>query len=92
MNMLTHIDPDLLALQQVRDLLCKAQAAAQEFAKLDEVTAKNIAKIVSEKLSKEAQAYAELELAEGGFGKVADKVYKNLAGSQGTYATWKDKS
>lgn len=91
MTVVPQFDKDLLALQRARDLLANARAAATEFARLDEAAAKEIARKVAEHFFPKAEAYAEMELEEGGFGKIADKVYKNQAGSRGTYDAWKDK-
>ena len=79
------LDRDLNALQQVRDLLRKARVAADAFRMVDPTDAKRMAKQVAKALEPKARFYAEWAVKETGFGRVEDKITKNIVGTTGVY-------
>lgn len=84
------LDRDLKALQQVRDLLRKARAAADVFRTFDPEDSKRIAGQVARTLEPKARFYAEWAVKETGFGRVEDKISKNIIGTTGIFEAYSD--
>lgn len=85
------MDKDLQALQSSRDLLRRAQAAAEEFRHIPPARAMAIAGTVAKAAAGRARHYAEWAVRETGFGKVEDKIDKNLSGSIRIYEAHRDR-
>ena len=83
-------DKDLLSVQEVRDLVEKAKKAQQEFAKKSQEEVDAIVKSVAAAGVRNAKRLAKMAHDETGFGIEADKVIKNVFGSQGVYEAIKD--
>ncbi len=85
------MDKDLEALQCSRDLLRRARAAAEEFRRMPPAQAMAIAGTVAKAAAGRARHYAEWAVRETGFGKVEDKIDKNLTGSIRIYEAYCDR-
>ena len=85
------MDRDLQALQDSRDLLRRARGAAEAFRRLSPAEAMEIAGVVAKAAAGRARRYAEWAVEETGFGKVEDKIDKNLSGSIRIYEAWRDR-
>jgi acyl-CoA reductase-like NAD-dependent aldehyde dehydrogenase len=83
------MDHDLAALQEARDLLQRARAAADALAALTPERAWGIAEAVAADLLPKAEFYAEWAVRETRIGKVADKVLKNRMACQATLDGWR---
>ena len=84
------MDTDLQALQSSRDLLRRARAAAEAFRRMPPAQAMAIAGTVAKAAAGRARHYAEWAVRETGFGKVEDKIDKNLTGSLRIYEAYCD--
>lgn len=84
------MDKDLQALQSSRDLLRRARAAAEAFRRMPPARAMAIAGTVAKAAAGRARHYAEWAVRETGFGKVGDKIDKNLTGSIRIYEAYSD--
>lgn len=84
------MDKDLEALQCSRDLLRRARAAAEAFRRMPPAQAMAIAGTVAKAAAGRARHYAEWAVRETGFGKVEDKIDKNLTGSIRIYEAYCD--
>ncbi|MXY40422.1 MAG: aldehyde dehydrogenase family protein [Rhodospirillaceae bacterium] len=84
------MDKDLEALQRSRDLLRRARAAADAFRRMPPAQAMAIAGTVAKAAAGRARHYAEWAVRETGFGKVEDKIDKNLTGSIRIYEAYCD--
>ena len=83
-------DKDLQSIQQARDLARKGKEAAT---KLSEFTEEQIDRILQNmvKVAKEYEVHlAEMAVEETGFGKIADKTFKNHMASTILYDAIKD--
>ena len=85
------MDKDLQALQSSRDLLRRARVAAEAFRRMPPAQAMAIAGTVAKAAAGRARHYAEWAVRETGFGKVEDKIDKNLSGSIRIYETHRDR-
>ncbi len=85
------MDRDLQALQNSRDLLRRARAAAEAFRRVSPADAMKIAGTVAKAAAGRARHYAEWAVRETGFGRVEDKIDKNLAGSIRIYEEYCDR-
>jgi acyl-CoA reductase-like NAD-dependent aldehyde dehydrogenase len=83
------MDHDLAALQEARDLLQRARAAADALAALTPERAWGIAEAVAAALLPKAEFYAEWAVRETRIGKVTDKVLKNRMACQATLDGWR---
>lgn len=83
-------DKDLLSVQEVRELLEKAQEAQQELAHSSQEAVDRIVKSIAEAGVRNAKRLAQLANEDTGFGRVEDKVIKNIFASQGVYEYIKD--
>ncbi|HXE75540.1 MAG TPA: acetaldehyde dehydrogenase (acetylating) [Candidatus Xenobia bacterium] len=70
-------DPDLLSLQQVRDLVARAHEAQKRWATFSQAQIDAVIEAVAEAASREAEPLARLAVEETGYGNVADKIRKN---------------
>ncbi len=84
------MDRDLQALQDSRNLMRRARAAADAFRRIAPAQAMAIAGTVANAAAGRARHYAEWAVRETGFGKVEDKIDKNLTGSIRIYETYCD--
>ncbi|MDE0703878.1 MAG: aldehyde dehydrogenase family protein [Rhodospirillaceae bacterium] len=84
------MDRDLQALQDSRDLMRRARAAADAFRRVPPAQAMAIAGTVAKAAAGRARHYAEWAVRETGFGKVEDKIDKNLTGSIRIYEAYCD--
>lgn len=83
-------DKDLLSVQEVRDLVEKAKAAQQELAQKSQAEVDAIVASITKAGVRNAERLAQMANEDTGFGKVADKVIKNIFGSQMVYEHIKD--
>lgn len=72
-----EFDKDLLAKQEARNLLRKAEKAQAQLARMDQEKLDAITMAVSDAFDKAAVELAELACRETGFGNVPDKIEKN---------------
>ena len=85
------MDRDLQALQSSRDLLRRARVAAEAFRLVSPADAMKIAGTVATAAAGRARHYAEWAVRETGFGRVEDKIDKNLSGSLRVYEEYRDR-
>ena len=83
-------DKDLLSVQEVRDLVEKAKAAQQELAQKSQAEVDAIVASIAKAGVRNAERLAQMANEDTGLGKVADKVIKNIFGSQMVYEHIKD--
>ena len=83
-------DKDLASIQQVRKLLCNANEAKKQMAKMSQQQLDKIVKAISDSATENAEQLAKLAAEETGFGKWQDKKIKNLFASQRLYDAIKD--
>lgn len=83
-------DKDLLSVQEVRDLVEKAKVAQQELAQKSQAEVDAIVASIAKAGVRNAERLAQMANEDTGFGKVADKVIKNIFGSQMVYEHIKD--
>lgn len=79
-------DPDLLALQESRQLAANAKEASAALAQLTPEQAWQIATAVAQAAAEKAEFYADWAVRETNMGNTADKVTKNLVASTGLMA------
>lgn len=87
---MTTFDKDLCSVQEARDLARAGQAAAQEFATFTQAQVDDILKNMKDAAEKFSVCLAKAAVDETGFGKVADKAYKNHAAGALLYEEIKD--
>lgn len=80
-----HLDPDLRALQEVRDHVRRATLAQAEAATWDQRRTDDVAKALVAAAARGAADLARLAVEETGIGRVADKTLKNLHASEGIW-------
>lgn len=85
-----EFDKDLCSVQEVRNLISKAQSALEEYAEFSQERIDQIVKAVAEAGAANAEHLAKMAVEETGFGIWQDKVLKNLLGSTITYDYIKD--
>ncbi len=83
-------DKDLLSVQEVRELVERAKAAQQELAEKSQAEVDAIVASIAKAGVRNAQRLAQMAHEDTGFGKVSDKVIKNIFGSQMVYEYIKD--
>jgi len=81
------IDPDLRALQDVRDAVARAKAACAAIHGYDQNRTDALCAAMAKAGAAAAHDLARLAVEETGIGKVHYKVLKNLFGSEGTWAS-----
>lgn len=79
------IDPDLAALQEVRDEVAKAKAAHKIAATWDQATTDRVCAAMAQAAARAAHDLARLAVEETGIGRVHYKILKNLFGSEGVW-------
>ena len=84
------LDPDLRALQEVRDQVARAQAAAKQVADWSQAQVDRVCAAMAEAGARAAHDLARLAVEETGIGRVHYKVLKNLLGSEGVWDSIKD--
>ena len=84
------IDPDLRALQDMRDAVARAKAATKQLAGWSQERVDKLCAAMVEAASKAAYDLARLAVEETGIGRVHYKVLKNLFGAEGIWADIKD--
>lgn len=89
-GVVAELDQDLVSLQEARQLVRRASAAAHDLARLEPADAWRIAMKVSEACDARAEHFARLAVEETGIGRVQDKVFKNLLASRSLMAYHKD--
>jgi acyl-CoA reductase-like NAD-dependent aldehyde dehydrogenase len=82
-----NIDPDLRALQDVRDAVARARAACEAIHGYDQSRTDALCAAMAKAGAAAAHDLARLAVEETGIGKVHYKVLKNLFGSEGTWAS-----
>lgn len=84
------IDPDLRALQEVRDAVSRAKAAQELAASWTQEQTDRVAKAMADAAAAAAHDLARLAVDETGIGRVHYKILKNLFGSEGVWDSIKD--
>ena len=84
------LDPDLAALQEVRDQVARAKAAQKVAAGWDQARTDRVCQAMAEAGAKAAYDLARMAVEETGIGRVHYKVLKNLFGSEGVWESIKD--
>ncbi|MAG64227.1 acetaldehyde dehydrogenase [Candidatus Woesearchaeota archaeon] len=79
------LDPDLRALQEVRDHVARAKAAVKAVAHYDQDQTDRLCKAMAEAGARAALDLARVAVDETGIGRLHYKVLKNLFGSEGTW-------
>lgn len=87
---MASLDPDLAALQEVRDLVARAAAAQKIAAGWSQEETDRVCAAMVEAGAKAAHDLARLAVEETGIGRVHYKVLKNLFASEGTWASIRD--
>lgn len=85
-----RLDPDLASLQEVRDALARAKAAAHAVREYSQADIDRVCAAMAEAVADAAAELARLAVEETGIGRVHYKILKNLFGSEGTWASIKD--
>ncbi|HPF13925.1 MAG: aldehyde dehydrogenase family protein [Planctomycetes bacterium] len=83
-------DPDLRALQEVRDLVARAKAAVKAVAHYSQADVDRLCAAMAEAGARAAHDLARLAVQETGMGRVHYKILKNLLGSEGTWESIKN--
>ncbi len=81
------LDPDLAALQEVRDHVARAHAACQAIARYTQEEVDRLCAAMAKAAAAAAHDLARLAVEETGIGRVHYKVLKNLFGAEGTWAS-----
>ncbi|RNB91732.1 acetaldehyde dehydrogenase (acetylating) [Brevibacillus fluminis] len=84
------IDTDLQSIQEVRDALDQADAAARELALYSQEQIDSIVKSMAQAAGEAAARLAALAVEETGFGNVPDKTAKNMFAARDVYAAIKE--
>lgn len=84
------IDPDLRALQEVRDAVSRAKAAQEIAATWTQDQTDRVCRAMAEAAAAAAHDLARLAVDETGIGRVHYKILKNLFGSEGVWDSIKD--
>ena len=83
-------DKDLLSIQEVRELVAKANGAQEKFAAFSQEAIDKVVYAMKAALYPQAEALGQLACSETGFGKWQDKKIKNEIASEGVYNYIKD--
>ena len=84
------LDPDLRALQDVRDQVARAKQAQKIAASWNQETVDRVCRAMADAGARAAYDLARLAVQETGIGRVHYKVLKNLLGSEGVWASIRD--
>ena len=87
---MVDLDPDLRALQEVRDLVARAKAACESIHGYDQARTDALCAAMARAAAAAAADLGKLAVEETGIGRVHYKVLKNLFGAEGTWASIKD--
>jgi acetaldehyde dehydrogenase (acetylating) len=87
---LQQLDPDLRALQEVRDHVERAWRACEQVHAFTQAQIDAVCKAMAEASARAAYDLAKLAVEETGIGRVHYKILKNLFGAEGTWASIKD--
>lgn len=87
---MTELDPDLRALQEVRDYAERAWRACEAVHGYTQQQIDRVCAAMAEAGARAAYDLAKLAVEETGIGRVHYKVLKNLLGSEGTWDSIKD--
>ena len=87
---MAHLDPDLRALQEVRDCVERAHAACEAIRGATQEQTDRLCEAMAKAGAAAAYDLARLAVEETGIGRVHYKVLKNLLGSEGTWASIKN--
>ena len=82
---MNRLDPDLRALQEVRDAVARAKEAAAVARRWDQRRVDEVCSALARAGAEAAYDLARLAVEETGIGRVHYKVLKNLLGSEGTW-------
>ena len=74
-------DPDLISIQEARELVARATEAQKKFAKFSQAQVDAIVDACAEAATAAAEPLARLAVEETGYGNVPDKIIKNRLGS-----------
>ncbi|MEG1775453.1 MAG: acetaldehyde dehydrogenase (acetylating) [Clostridia bacterium] len=85
--MAVELDRDLASIQEVRDLVRKARTAQAKLAEMDQRQIDAIVEAMARAAEQAAQPLAKMAVEETGFGKVEDKIVKNVFASRAIYAS-----
>ncbi|QBP42553.1 aldehyde dehydrogenase family protein [Paenisporosarcina antarctica] len=88
--MVTAIDPDLLALQEMRSAVQAAKEAQLVYMSFTQEQVDRIVQAVADASFKQAERLGKLAVDETGMGVAAHKTIKNEVGSRGVYESIKD--
>lgn len=83
-------DRDLQSIQETRQLIARAKAAQRELAGKNQAQVDAIVRAIAEAGVKNARHLAELAKEDTGFGRVEDKIVKNVFASRDVYSAVKD--
>ena len=83
-------DKDLLSMQEVRELVETAKEAQKELANMTQSQVDHIVRAIADAGVRNARRLAEMAHEDTGFGRVEDKIIKNIFGSRGVYEYIKD--
>jgi acetaldehyde dehydrogenase (acetylating) len=86
----TQLDPDLRSLQEVRDALARAKAAAHAVREYSQSQIDRVCEAMARAVEESAYPLARAAVEETGIGRVHYKILKNLFGSRGTWESIKD--
>lgn len=89
---MAEIDPDLRALQDVRDCAARAVRAQAAIAHASQAEVDRLCEAMARAGAASAHALAKLAVEETGIGRVHYKILKNLLGSEGTWASIKNEA
>lgn len=80
-----EFDKDLRSIQEVRNMIAKAETAEREFANFSQEQVDKVCAAIAKACADNAERLAKMAVEETGFGIWQDKVLKNLLGSTITY-------
>ena len=84
---MSRLDPDLLALQEVRDVMARAVAAQSSVVSASQERIDALCQAVAQAASKASADLARLAVSETGIGRAPSKVLKNLFASEGVWGS-----
>jgi acyl-CoA reductase-like NAD-dependent aldehyde dehydrogenase len=84
---LQQLDPDLRALQEVRDYVERAWRACEQIHGYSQAQIDAVCKAMADAASRASYDLAKLAVEETGIGRVHYKILKNLFGAEGTWAS-----
>ncbi|MFT4543173.1 MAG: acetaldehyde dehydrogenase (acetylating), partial [Planctomycetota bacterium] len=85
-----QLDPDLRALQEMRDMVLRAKAACEQVRSYDQAQIDRLCEAMAKAALAAAYDLARLTVEETGIGRVHYKVLKNIFGSEGVWNSIKD--